>query len=96
MTLSDVLEIILITYNREKFLKRTFEQIFDNEKSPVRNLDVTILDNNSTDGTSDLINEYQEKFSNIKHEKNLRNIGGNANIAKAYTMAKKEVCVGVV
>ena len=90
MTLSDVLEIILITYNRERFLKRTFEQIFDNEKSPIRNLEVTILDNNSTDGTSDLIKKYQGKFPNIKHEKNSRNIGGNANIAKAYTMAKKK------
>ena len=59
MTLSDVLEIILITYNRERFLKRTFEQIFDNEKSPIKNLEVTILDNNSTDGTSDLIKKYQ-------------------------------------
>ncbi len=90
MNLNDELEIILITYNRERFLKRTFEQIFDNDKSPIRNIDITILDNNSNDGTSNLIFEYQAKYNNIKYVKNLRNIGGNANIAKAYTMACKK------
>ena len=90
MNLNDELEIILITYNREKFLKRTFEQIFDNDKSPIRNIDITILDNNSNDGTSNLIFEYQAKYNNIKYVKNPRNIGGNANIAKAYTMACKK------
>lgn len=90
MYLKEKLEVILITYNREKFLKRTFEEIFDNELSPIRNLDITILDNNSDDETYELIRKYQVKYPNIKHEKNCRNIGGNANIAKAYTMATKK------
>ena len=90
MNLFDELEIILITYNRAKFLKRTFEEIFDNEFSSIRNLDITILDNNSTDGTFELVREYQKRYPNMKYERNPRNIGGNANIAKAYTMATKK------
>lgn len=83
------LEIILVTYNRRFFLKRTLEQIFSND-SPIKDLNITILDNHSTDGTSELIKEYSKKFPNIKHIINARNIGGNANIAKAFEIAKNK------
>lgn len=89
MGLKDILEIILVTYNREELLKETFEQIFA-QNSPIKNLDITILDNKSTDGTSELIKGYAKKFSNIKHVINNRNIGGNANIAKAFETASKK------
>lgn len=83
------LEIILITYNRRKHLQNTLEQLFA-ETSPVKNIDITILDNKSTDGTSELIEEYKSNHQNLKHIINNRNIGGNANIAKAYELASKK------
>ena len=46
------IEIFIITYNRKEKLKKTFEQIFDSS-SPVRNLDIKVIDNCSTDGTKD-------------------------------------------
>ena len=88
-TLENILEIILITYNRKKHLRNTFEQIFA-PNSPIKNFPITILDNASTDGTADLIKEYQKEFPNIKHIVNTRNIGGNANIVRAFEMVKKE------
>ncbi len=87
--IKDKLQIFLITYNRKSYLKRTFEQIFA-ENSPIRDFDIIILDNKSTDGTAELIEEYREKFHNINHIINNRNIGGNANIAKAFELASKE------
>lgn len=86
MILKDNLEIILITYNRKNELQKTFDQIFANN-SPIKDLQITILDNKSTDGSSTLIEEYREKFPNIKHVIHNRNIGGNANIARAFETA---------
>lgn len=89
MALTDKLEIVLITYNRKKHLQKTFEQIFS-EDSPIKNFPITILDNKSDDGSSELIEEYKLKFPNIKHIIHNHNIGGNANIARAYETASKE------
>ena len=89
MKLKDTLEIILVTYNRKKYLQHTLEQLFD-EKSPVKDLDFTILDNTSTDGSSELIESYKAKFPNIKHIRRPKNIGGDANIANALALPCKK------
>lgn len=89
MNLKDILEIILVTYNRKKYLQHTLEQLFA-ENSPIKNCDITILDNASTDGTGELIQNYQIKFPNIKHIKRPRNIGGNGNIANAFSLVTKK------
>ncbi len=82
MNLKDKLDIVLITYNRKNCLQKTFEQIFA-KNSPIKDFKITILNNASTDGTSELIEEYCKIFPNIKHIINKVNIGGCANIAKA-------------
>lgn len=86
--LKDTLEIILITYNRKPFLQNTFKQLLA-ETSPVKDLDITVLDNCSTDGTSDYLKELCSKHPNIKHIRHNRNIGGNANIARAFETVSK-------
>ena len=83
------LEIILITYNRKKHLKSTLSQLFS-EDSPIKDFKFTILDNKSTDGSSELIQEYVNKYPNIKHIRHNRNIGGNANIARAFEIAAEK------
>ena len=87
--IKDDLEIILVTYNRKPYLKRTLEQLFS-ENSPVKDFQITILDNHSDDGSTELIDEYCANFPNIKHIIHNRNIGGNANIARAFEIAKKK------
>ena len=83
MTLSEKLNIVLITYNRKNFLEETIKTIIS-ESSPIKNCAITILDNHSTDGTSEMVEEYCKKYPNLKHIVNRVNIGGNANAAKAY------------
>lgn len=83
MSLKDKLQVYLITYNRKNKLKYTLEEIL---KSPIRDFDITVLDNNSTDGTTEIIQQYAQKFPNIKHIKHRVNIGGNANICRAFEM----------
>lgn len=89
MSIKDKLQIILITYNRKNKLKYTLDAILAPD-SPIKDFDITILDNASTDGTSELIDEYCTKFNNLKHIRHNRNIGGNANICRAFEMAEKE------
>jgi len=85
MSLRDKIQLVLCTYNRKKYLKRTLEQLFA-ENSPIKDFDITILNNASNDGTSELIDEFCEKFPNIKHISRKVNIGGCANICGAYEL----------
>ena len=87
--IKDKLEIFLVTYNRDNKLEKTFKQIFAAD-SPIKNFDITILDNNSTDRTFKIIKKYQTKYKNLKYFKHKRNIGANANIARAYEEASKD------
>jgi glycosyltransferase involved in cell wall biosynthesis len=89
MILKNNLEIILLTYNRKEKLSQTLLQIFA-DNSPIKNLNITILNNKSTDGSTDLIEEYAKKFPNIKHIIHNRNIGGNANISRAFEIATEK------
>ena len=87
--MTNKLDIILVTYNRKSKCEYTLNAILS-DSSPIRDYDITILDNKSTDGTTEMISEYAGKYHNIKHIVNNRNIGGNANIAKAFEIANKE------
>ena len=84
--LKDKLQMFLVTYNRKEHLENTLKQIFS-ENSPVKNFDITILNNNSNDGTDEVIEEYRKKFPNIEHIKHHVNIGGNPNICRAIELA---------
>lgn len=89
METKDKLQINLITYNRKDKLKKTLDSLLD-KNSPVKNSYITILDNASTDGSSELIDEYCSKYQNLKHIRHNKNIGGNANICRAFEIANKE------
>ena len=66
--LQENLFISLVTYNRKDYLKRTLDKLLE-DSSPLRNVDITILDNASDDGSSELIDEYCLKYSNLVHIK---------------------------
>jgi len=74
------LEIILITYNRSKYLENTLSQLI---KSPFAKCKMTILDNCSTDNTPEICKKYQKLFYNMEIIRHKCNIGGNANILRA-------------
>ena len=84
-TTRDILDITLITFNRAPQFEKTLEMLFAPD-SPVRNCDLTILDNKSTDETPQIAERYAGLYSNVKHHINNFNVGGNANIAKALEM----------
>ena len=87
--ISAILDIFIITYNRASKLDCTLRQILS-EKSPIKDFEITILDNNSTDNTKAIVEKYSALNKNIRYQKNKYNIGGNANIVKAFYKANKE------
>ena len=89
MSIKDKLQIILITYNREKHVENTLSQ-FMSEDSPVKNFEFIVLDNNSTDNTEEIVRTWQEKFPNIKYKKNKYNLGISGNIFRAMEIAAKD------
>ena len=82
------LQLFIVTFNRRNYLERTLKKILSSE-SPIKNCAITIFDNCSTDGTSELLAEYSRTHKNIRILKHCLNIGGNANIALALMEAKK-------
>lgn len=89
MNVADRLHIFIVTYNRVAQLKRTLRQILD-EASPVKTCPITVLNNNSTDGTAALVNGFCHDHGNVELITHAKNIGGNANICRAMELADKE------
>ena len=69
--MNETIDILLATYNGEKYLKEQIESILNQTYSNIR---LIISDDCSTDKTKEIIKEYEEKDDRIisySHEKNL-------------------------
>ena len=82
--IEEKLEILLITYNRYKDLDNTFKQFLD---SPFSDCKFTILDNCSDDETPEICTKYQKLFPNMNIIRHVKNIGGNANVLRAFEIS---------
>lgn len=77
---------IIVTYNRKELLKESIEALL-NQK--YKNLDILIIDNHSTDGTKEYIDDYI-KTKEIIYKNTGENLGGaggfNFGIKEAYKL----------
>ena len=74
--------IVVVTYNRKELLKECIENI---EKQYYKNYKILIVDNASTDGTKEMLEEY------VKDEKIIyRNTGANLGGAGGFNYGIKE------
>lgn len=71
---SNIIAVVLVTYNRSELLRKSLNQLFyDNQDKPER---LYLIDNNSNDNTVQIVQEFTEKFSNIKYIRLDKNVGG--------------------
>ncbi len=84
--LEDLLELVLITYNRSEYLDNTLKQFAD---SPFKNCKMTIIDNCSPDNTPQVCAKYEKIFNNLNVIRHDKNIGGNPNIVKGSGLVSK-------
>src|SRR5580658_1429663 len=58
MAYNDLISVTIVTYNSGRFIKRCLESVLE-QKYP--NLEVIVIDNASTDGTVDLLEQFEEQ-----------------------------------
>jgi glycosyltransferase involved in cell wall biosynthesis len=80
-----LLNVFLLTYNREKSLRRTLEAI---ELSPLRNHPLTVMDNCTTDGTPQVCEEFLSRLPLMTLVRHPRNIGFGANYLRSIELSK--------
>jgi GT2 family glycosyltransferase len=68
MAYKDLVSVTLVTYNSGRFIKRCLESVLE-QKYP--NLEVVIVDNASTDGTADILEQFADQCRIYYNDQNL-------------------------
>lgn len=71
-----LVSVILTSYNHREYLEQALDSIF---KQTYSNIEVIIVDDNSTDGSQIILNNYKERFPNIKLKLLDKNTGSYVN-----------------
>ena len=84
-----LLSVIIPCFNEKEFIREVVERV---NESPVKNKEIILIDDGSTDGTKEIIEaELSHKISKaIYHEKNL---GKGASLRKGFAHAKGEIII---
>jgi len=83
-----LLTIGIPIYNGEEFLKETLNSIVFQVEKVSGLVEILVVDNASTDSTSDIILEYQKKYSSIRYIRNPVNLGFDRNYDKTIIESK--------
>src|SRR6185437_1736245 len=68
MAYNDLVSVTIVTYNSGRFIKRCLESVLE-QKYP--NLDLIVVDNASTDGTVDILEQFEDRCSIQYNAENL-------------------------
>jgi GT2 family glycosyltransferase len=68
MAYNDLLSVTIVTYNSGRFIKRCLESVLE-QKYP--NLEVVVIDNASTDGTVDILEQFQDRCRVYYNDENV-------------------------
>ena len=74
-------------YNGEKTLKKTLENIIDQYEE---GLEIILSDDDSEDGTFDIVLEFSKNYDFVKAYKNEKNLGMDGNFLKSASLANGE------
>jgi glycosyltransferase involved in cell wall biosynthesis len=74
-----MITVIIPTFNRSKFLRRAIESVL---KQTYQNRCILIMDNNSSDDTARVVNEYIATGAKIKYKCNEKNVGSLQNFIR--------------
>ena len=82
-----ILTIVIPTWNRDIFLEKNISYLSDMIKNKnIESIDILIIDNASTDNTSRIARDYEEKNNFIKYIRNDENIGSINNFIKGINL----------
>jgi glycosyltransferase involved in cell wall biosynthesis len=86
---SPSVSIVLATYNRRDWLRLAMDSVLEQD---YRNLELLVMDDGSTDGTPELLAEYEarypaERFRYFRHQ----NMGQARTLNRGYELARGEI-----
>jgi len=67
MRISDSVSVTIVTYNSGRFIKRCLDSVLD-QRYPY--VEIIVVDNNSTDGTIDILEPFEDRVRIIYNEEN--------------------------
>lgn len=85
-----LISIIIANYNGKKYLKTCLTSVL---KSSTKDFEIIVIDNNSTDESVQIINEFAKKDSRIRLLRNRINMGVPFSRNKAIKQAKGDILV---
>ncbi|MBR1884439.1 MAG: glycosyltransferase family 2 protein [Clostridia bacterium] len=87
MEQTEKIDILLATYNGEKYLKEQLDSILSQTYS---NIQLIVSDDASCDSSKEILNEYEKKDSRVKVYYRENNIGSNANFEFLLTKVESD------
>lgn len=85
--MSNKIATVVVTYNRKKLLEKCISNILN---QTVKELDVLVIDNASTDGTQDMIKEVFSDKEQVKYYNTGANLGGAGGFSYGIRTAVEE------
>lgn len=83
----DLISVIIANYNNEKYLEQCLESVLN---QTLKNFEIVVGDDCSTDGSRALLKKYSEKYSNVKIVYNQTNVGVTQNRHNAILASQGE------
>jgi GT2 family glycosyltransferase len=68
MSQNNLVSVTIVTYNSGRFIKRCLESVLA-QKYPYR--EIIVIDNNSTDGTIDILEQFEDRCSVVYNSENI-------------------------
>ncbi len=89
--MNDICTVLLITYNHAPYIRKAIDSVL--KQKTQYNFIIYIFDDASTDGTTDIVKEYANKYPNkIIPFIAQKNQGATINIYNAYKSVKTKYC----
>lgn len=85
-----MISVIMPTYNRSAMMKQAINSVLSQSYDDI---EVVVVDDNSSDNTKEVIDDFILKGYNIKYHHNSQNMGPGYNRNKGYTLSKGEYIV---
>ena len=68
MSRNDFVSVTIVTYNSGRFIKRCLESVLD-QQYPLK--EIIVIDNNSSDGTIDILEQFEDRCRIVYNEENI-------------------------
>ena len=81
MSQNNLVSITIVTYNSGRFIKRCLESVLA-QRYP--NREIIVIDNNSQDGTVDLLEQFEDRCTVVYNDLQTARVGLPCHLANCY------------